>query len=79
VTWRTLRAFLEITVAAVVVPSHRSLHRDGLPDGEYLVFSIWSSRRLLWADTQPFLSMRENSILNVKEMSNVHGELKDLF
>jgi hypothetical protein len=46
--------------------------RDGLPDGEYLVFAIWSSRRPLWADTQPFfLALSQNSNLYVKEMSKI--------
>jgi hypothetical protein len=44
--------------------------RDGLPDGEYRVFAIWSSRRPLWADTQPFfLALSQNSNFYVKEMS----------
>jgi hypothetical protein len=39
----------------------------------YLVFGIFLSRRPLRADTQPFfLALGQNSILSVKEMSNIH-------
>jgi hypothetical protein len=47
--------------------------RDGLPDGEHLVFGICSSRRPFWADRQPFFfALAQNSILYVKEMSPFH-------
>jgi hypothetical protein len=68
VTWLTLRTFLEITVAGVVGQQHRSLHQLRLARS----VGIWSSRRPLWADTQPFfLASSENSILYVKEVSNI--------
>ena len=74
-TWRTRRAFLEITVAAVVVPSHRSLHRDGLPDA-----STWSSvcgRRVgsCGRILSRFSALSENSTLYVKESSNICREM----
>jgi hypothetical protein len=43
--------------------------------GEYLVFGIWLSRRPLRADRQSiFLARSQNSILYVKEMSNIDSE-----
>jgi hypothetical protein len=80
VTWLTLRAFLEITVAAVVVPQQRSLHhRDGLPDGESL--SSVSGRRVGSCGRifSRFLALSENSMLNVKEVSKYSWENEGIY
>ena len=41
---------------------------------QYLVFGILSRRRPLRAETRPFLALGQNSILNVKQMSNILWE-----
>ena len=38
---------------------------------QYLVFGILSRRRPLRAETRPFSALGQNSILNVKQMSNI--------